>query len=229
MALPRPGREQVRVCPVHRRLAGVPDAAPARRRRPGDSRHAGACLGAAARTSSKHLLHLLQTLEKTQPGGETSMAPLWHDWPARSAVAAWSSSCRTASSRCRRCCTRCGTSATAGHEVLLFHILAPEEIEFPFKNGRSSAAWRRGRRSALDARSARREYLQNFETFCGDLRTRRRRHADRLPPAAHRHPGRPRLAFTSATDSDVVMRSDCGSHPARHTAGESPALRTVRP
>src|SRR5207248_9937481 len=28
---------------------------------------------------SKHLLHLLNTLEQTQPGGETSLAPLWHD------------------------------------------------------------------------------------------------------------------------------------------------------
>src|SRR5437899_1586790 len=31
------------------------------------------------RANSKHLLHLLQTLEHTEPGGETSMAPLWHE------------------------------------------------------------------------------------------------------------------------------------------------------
>src|ERR1700675_687934 len=31
------------------------------------------------RANSKHLLHLLNLLEATQPGGETSLAPIWHD------------------------------------------------------------------------------------------------------------------------------------------------------
>src|ERR1700676_4573879 len=31
------------------------------------------------RANSKHLLRLIQLLEQTQPGGETSMAPLWHE------------------------------------------------------------------------------------------------------------------------------------------------------
>src|SRR5689334_10237756 len=31
------------------------------------------------RANSKHLLRLLQTLEQTKPGGETALAPLWHD------------------------------------------------------------------------------------------------------------------------------------------------------
>src|SRR5260370_17403874 len=31
------------------------------------------------RASSKHLLHLLRILEGTEPGGETSLAPLWHE------------------------------------------------------------------------------------------------------------------------------------------------------
>ncbi len=31
------------------------------------------------RASSKHLMHILRTLEQTEPGGETSMAPLWHE------------------------------------------------------------------------------------------------------------------------------------------------------
>src|SRR4029077_7474810 len=31
------------------------------------------------RANSKHLLRLLHTLEQTQPGGETALAPLWHD------------------------------------------------------------------------------------------------------------------------------------------------------
>src|SRR6266540_4115597 len=31
------------------------------------------------RANSKHLLNLINTLEQTQPGGETNMAPLWHN------------------------------------------------------------------------------------------------------------------------------------------------------
>src|SRR6516165_10409161 len=31
------------------------------------------------RANSKHLMNLIWTLERTQPGGETSMAPIWHD------------------------------------------------------------------------------------------------------------------------------------------------------
>src|SRR5262249_27209229 len=31
------------------------------------------------RANSKHLLRLIQTLEQTQPGSETSMAPIWHE------------------------------------------------------------------------------------------------------------------------------------------------------
>src|SRR5215831_4161737 len=31
------------------------------------------------RANAKHLLRVLHTLEQTRPGGETSMAPLWHE------------------------------------------------------------------------------------------------------------------------------------------------------
>ena len=39
----------------------------------------GAARSSRRKASSKHLLHVLRTLEQTEPGGETSMAPLWHD------------------------------------------------------------------------------------------------------------------------------------------------------
>src|ERR1700752_5162726 len=35
------------------------------------------------RANKKHLLRILQTLEATQPGGETAMAPLWHEMAAQ--------------------------------------------------------------------------------------------------------------------------------------------------
>src|SRR5690606_34191795 len=57
------------------------------------------------------------------------------------------------------------------HEVLLFHILAPEEIEFPFKK------WTQfrnlevsGHRLLVDPQRLRKEYRLNFEKFCKELR-----------------------------------------------------------
>jgi hypothetical protein len=55
--------------------------------------------------------------------------------------------------------------------VLLFHILAPEEMEFPFKK------WTQfrnlevaGHKLLVDPQRLRREYLKNFEEFCKQLR-----------------------------------------------------------
>ena len=57
------------------------------------------------------------------------------------------------------------------HEVVLFHILAPEEIEFPFKK------WTQFRnlevpnhKLLVDPQRLRKEYLANFERFCKELR-----------------------------------------------------------
>src|SRR6266550_8722919 len=120
---------------------------------------------------SKHLLHLLNTLEQTQPGGETSLAPLWHDLAGqlkrRGMIIILSD-----------CFDQIGPLARAlrhfrhqRHEVLLFHILAPEEIDFPFKK------WTQfrnlevaGHRLLVDPHKLKKEYLQNFDQFCKELR-----------------------------------------------------------
>ncbi len=54
------------------------------------------------RANSKHLMHILQTLEETRPGGETSMAPLWHELAGD--VAAWLSFCPIVSTSSVRSC-----------------------------------------------------------------------------------------------------------------------------
>ena len=55
--------------------------------------------------------------------------------------------------------------------MLLFHILAPEEIDFPFKK------WTQfrdleisGNKMLVDPQRLRRDYQQNFQKFCNDLR-----------------------------------------------------------
>jgi uncharacterized protein (DUF58 family) len=123
------------------------------------------------RASAKHLMHLIAALEQARPGGETALGPLWE---------------RLAGSMRRRgmvvilsdCFDRLGPLVQAlrrfrhdRHELLLFHVLAPEEIEFPFTKwtqfrSLESAADRR----LVDPRQLRKEYLKNFGEFCKQLR-----------------------------------------------------------
>ena len=123
------------------------------------------------RANSKHLLHILQTLEHTEPGGETSMAPLWHELAGklkrRGMVIILSD-----------CFDQLGPLVRAlqhfrhrRHEVILFHILAPEEIEFPFcKWTQFRDLERPGQRLLVDPQRLRKEYLQNLTEFCTQLR-----------------------------------------------------------
>ena len=123
------------------------------------------------RANSKHLLHILQTLEHTEPGGETSMAPLWHELAGklkrRGMVIILSD-----------CFDQLGPLVRAlqhfrhrRHEVILFHILAPEEIEFPFcKWTQFRDLERPGQRLLVDPQRLRKEYLQNLTEFCNQLR-----------------------------------------------------------
>lgn len=127
------------------------------------------------RANSKHLLHLLHTLERTQPGGETSLAPIWHELAGRlkrrGMVVILSD-----------CFDQIGPLARAlrhfrhqGHEVLLFHLLAPEEIEFPFtKWTQFRNLETAGHKLLVDPQRLRKEYLANFQAFCQELRERAR-------------------------------------------------------
>lgn len=125
------------------------------------------------RANSKHLMHLLNTLEQTQPGGETSLAPIWHDLAGqlkRRGLVVVLSDCFDQMTPLLRALHHFRHQR---HEVLLFHILAPEEIEFPFKK------WTQfrdlevaGHRLLVDPQQLRKEYLQNFQSFCQELKER---------------------------------------------------------
>jgi uncharacterized protein (DUF58 family) len=124
------------------------------------------------RSSSKQLPHLLQVLEQTQPGGETGLAPLCHRLAGqmrRRGLVVVLSDCFEALPPLLHALRNLRHS---GQEVLLLHVLAPEEIEFPFQR---LTQFRSLERSAdevlLDPRAARTEYLRNFESFCQELRT----------------------------------------------------------
>jgi len=121
--------------------------------------------------SSKHLLRILQTLEKTEPGGETSMAPIWHELAGqfkRRGMVIILSDCFDDLPALMRAMQHFRHHR---HEVILFHILAPEEIEFPFKK------WTQfrnlevaGDKRLVDPQQLRKEYLKNFQGFCKQLK-----------------------------------------------------------
>ncbi|MCE9532399.1 MAG: DUF58 domain-containing protein [Planctomycetes bacterium] len=126
------------------------------------------------KTSPKHLLNILRTLEATKPGGETNLAPLWnelagHYLKRRGLIIILSDffddiDAITKALRHLR---------HRRHEVILFHVLAPDEIEFPFSRMTKFRNLESlDERMLVDARRLRAEYLHNFQTFCEQLRRR---------------------------------------------------------
>lgn len=124
------------------------------------------------KASAKHLLGILRTLEGTQPGGETALAPIWDSLAGRfmkrrGMVILISDGFDDAE--------RLGRAVRhlrhRGHEVMLFHVLAPEEIEFPFsKPTKFHDLETFDRTVQTDAGRLRESYLRNFETWRTTLR-----------------------------------------------------------
>jgi len=125
----------------------------------------------APRASAKHLLHLLRALEGLRPRGETSLAPIWHELaerlPRRGLVVILSD-CFEQLAPLLRALQHLRYQR---HEVLLLHVLAPEEIEFPFtKRTLFRSLETVGQQRLVDPQQWRQEYLRNFQTFCLQLR-----------------------------------------------------------
>ena len=123
------------------------------------------------RSTSKQLMQILHTLEKTTPGGETNLAPIWDRLAGqirgRGMIVIFSDCFDQLTHlihalrhlRHRR------------HEILLFHILAPEEIEFPFtKRTQFRHLEIANQFRLIDPAAVRSAYLKNFATFCQALR-----------------------------------------------------------
>jgi uncharacterized protein (DUF58 family) len=124
------------------------------------------------KTSSKHLLTILRTLESTSPGGETALAPVWHEIAShhlkRRGMVILLSDCLDRAEELGRALQH---FRFKNHEVLLFHILAPEELDFPFKQPTKFRSLEvAGQEIVTDTRRLREEYLSNFEAYRQTLR-----------------------------------------------------------
>jgi uncharacterized protein (DUF58 family) len=128
------------------------------------------------RASAKHLLRILRVLEHTAPGGETALAPLWHDLAVshlrRRGLVVILSDCFDDVDRLLMALRHFRHKK---HEVILFHVLAPEEIEFPFRRLTQFHDLEVGpNKLVVDPARLRAEYLDRFGTFCRQLRDRAR-------------------------------------------------------
>ncbi|HEX3152585.1 MAG TPA: DUF58 domain-containing protein [Gemmataceae bacterium] len=126
------------------------------------------------KANPKHLLRVLTTLEGTTPGGETAMAPLWHELAGhhlkrRGMVFILSDffdqidPLMKALQHLRH----------RNHEVVLLQVLAPEELEFPFKRlTQFRNLETRDQKVLVDTRRLRDDYLANFQRFRDELKER---------------------------------------------------------
>jgi uncharacterized protein (DUF58 family) len=123
------------------------------------------------KANSKHLLQVITTLEQAKAEGETALAPLWHqvaNQVRQRGLVVILSDCFDQAPALLKALQHLRHRR---HEVVLFHIVAPDEIEFPFKK------WTQfrnlevsGHKLLVDPNRLRREYLANFERYCQDLR-----------------------------------------------------------
>jgi uncharacterized protein (DUF58 family) len=125
-----------------------------------------------SKASSKHLLRIIRTLEQTKPGGETALAPIWHDLAShqlrRRGMIVILSDCFDNLENLLKALQHFRHKR---HDVLLFHVLAPEEIDFPF---RRLTQFRNiemaSEKLIVDPYRLRSEYLKNFREFCLKLK-----------------------------------------------------------
>ena len=118
------------------------------------------------------------------------MAPLWHQLAGqfnRRGLVIILSDCFDQIAPLMQCPAALPPSR---HEVLLFHILAPEEIEFPFKKWTQFRNLEvRGHKLLVDPQRLRKEYLQELQGVLQGTARAGRQDAGRLSPDAHRRTG----------------------------------------
>jgi len=125
-----------------------------------------------ARARASQVRGILETLEKTVPGGETGLADIFHDIaeriPRRGLVVILSDLYDDPEAlvkalhhfRHRR------------HEVLLFHVVADEELAFPFESYTKFCDLERaGNLLPIEPRAIRAAYLERMRRFLSDIET----------------------------------------------------------
>ncbi|MEX2285895.1 MAG: DUF58 domain-containing protein [Planctomycetaceae bacterium] len=113
---------------------------------------------------------LVGMLENRKPGGETGLAQVFESMSnsiKRRSLLVILSDCLD---RIEPLATAFRHFRHAKHEVILFHIVAPEEEEFPFNRPTQFRNLERSaHRTLVDPHQLRARYLERYHSFCGDL------------------------------------------------------------
>ena len=135
------------------------------------------------RSSTRHLRILYEEMLKTRPGGETNVSKVFHDIVPRidkRGMVFILSDCFT---DVKSLLASIAHFRHASHEVVIFHVMDRDEVEFPFD------AWTRFEnleRTAefqmVDPASFRAAYLDNFAKFTEALKLGCQRHRVELVP-----------------------------------------------
>jgi uncharacterized protein (DUF58 family) len=124
------------------------------------------------KAAGKHLFMLLRALEQTQVGGETNLGDVWDriagQHLTRRGLVILLSDCFGDIPSITRALRHLRHGR---HDVILFQTLAPEELDFPFKNPTKFRSLEvKGYELTVDARRLREEYQRNFEAHRQQLR-----------------------------------------------------------
>lgn len=122
------------------------------------------------RANAKHLLQILNALESARPEGETALAPLWHQIAGQirqRGMVVIVSDCFGEPAALLKAMQHLRHRK---HEVMVFHVLAPEEMEFPFKKWTQFKSLETPERRLVDPQRLRKEYLANFSRYRDELR-----------------------------------------------------------
>jgi len=118
------------------------------------------------RSRASHLRVLLEELEATRPGGETALGDIFHDIAERIHRRGLVIVISDLFDDVARLMSGLHHFRYKRHEVMLLHVMAPEELTFPF------SSWSQFRnleapqhRVQLDPRAVREQYLQAVSRF----------------------------------------------------------------
>lgn len=119
-----------------------------------------------SRARVSHLRAILEELSKTRPGAETALAPIFHDVAERVHRRGLVVIISDLFEDVDRLLQALHHFRYKKHEVMLLHVMAEEELTFPFDQW---SVFRdlevSGHRVRLDPRAVRAEYLDHIRTF----------------------------------------------------------------
>ena len=119
-----------------------------------------------ARSRVSHLRVILQELAGTQPGEETAVSPIFHDIAERARRRGLVVIISDLFDDVEEVLSSLHHFRYKKHEVLLFHVMAEEELSFPFDRWSVFEDMERpSRRVQLDPQAVRAEYLEQVRKF----------------------------------------------------------------